>query len=152
VIRDLKTVNGPAPKNVGLRHTRCLFEDLQLALYARAWEMLHPNDRVVGVGASEIGESTVHYVELDSDLASIDESLAVGERTRYFPLHFPAFDAHGAPMSPFRRWMVERLNVAQRAVNTAAAGHVNPTPGAHCQYCSLSASCGAAVGSGGGQG
>ncbi len=152
VIRDLKTVNGPAPKYVGLRHTRCLFEDLQLALYARAWEMLHPNDRVVGVGASEIGESTVHYVELDSDLASIDESLAVGECTRYFPLHFPAFDAHGAPMSPFRRWMVERLNVAQRAVNTAAAGHVNPTPGAHCQYCSLSASCGAAVGSGGGQG
>ena len=151
VIRDLKTVNGPAPKHIGLRHTRCLFEDLQLALYARAWELLHPNDRVVGVGASEIGESTVHYVELDSTLAPIDETLAIGELTRYFPLHFPAQDDQGRAMSSFRRWMVERLNVAQRAVNTAAAGHINPTPGTHCQYCSISTSCGAAVGSGGGQ-
>lgn len=152
VIRDLKTVNGPAPKYVGLRHTRCLFEDLQLALYARAWELLHPNDRVVGVGASEIGESTVHYVELDESLASIDDSLAIGEITRYFPLHFPAHDELGEPLSSFRRWMVERLNVARRAVNTAAAGHINPTPGTHCQYCSIAASCGAAVGAGGGQG
>ena len=82
VIRDLKSVTGPSPKYAGLRHTRCLFEDLQLALYARAWELLHPNDRVVGVGASEIGENTVHYVELDSALEALDETLLIGDTTK----------------------------------------------------------------------
>ncbi|RJU97167.1 MAG: hypothetical protein DWC10_05105 [Candidatus Poseidoniales archaeon] len=141
VIRDLKTVPGPAPKYRGLRHMRCLFEDLQLALYARAWEVLHPNDRVVGVGASEIGEVSTHYVELDSDLKPLDASLSIGEITRVFEKNFPAQTADGEPMTPFRRWMAERLLVAQRAVDTAAAGVVNPTPGSHCKYCSLAHSC-----------
>ena len=79
VIRDLKTVAGPNKDSAGLRHMRCLFEDLQLALYARAWELLHPNDRVVGVGATEVGEFTTHYVELDSDLASVADDLEIGE-------------------------------------------------------------------------
>ena len=120
---------------------RCLFEDLQLALYARAWEVLHPNDRVVGVGASEIGEVSTHYVELDSDLKPLDASLSIGEITRVFEKNFPAQTADGEPMTPFRRWMAERLLVAQRAVDTAAAGVVNPTPGSHCKYCSLAHSC-----------
>lgn len=150
VIRDLKSVTGPSPKYAGLRHTRCLFEDLQLALYARAWELLHPNDRVVGVGASEIGENTVHYVELDSALEALDETLLIGDITRYFPAHFPSTTSEGAPTTPFRRWMVERLLVAQRAVDAAASGHINPTPGAHCDYCSVANACGAAQGAGAG--
>ena len=141
VIRDLKTVRGPDAATAGLRHMRCLFEDLQLALYARAWEVLHPNDRVVGVGASEVGESTTHYVELDSDLAHVSESLLVGEVTDVFSQHFPASTQTGATTTPFRRWMAERLTVAQRAVSTAAQGHVHPTPGAHCTYCTVAHSC-----------
>ena len=151
VIRDLKTVAGPAPKTEGLRHMRCLFEDLQLALYARAWEVLHPNDRVIGVGASEIGENTVHYVELDSDLGAMDEDFSIGELTQVFPLHFPSESETGVAMSPFRRWMVERLKVAKRAVDAAAQGNVNPTPGAHCRYCMLAHSCAVSTASGGGQ-
>ena len=120
---------------------RCLFEDLQLALYARAWEVLHPNDRVVGVGASEVGESTTHYVELDSDLAHVSEGLLVGDVTDVFSQHFPATTQTGATTTPFRRWMAERLIVAQRAVSTAAQGHVHPTPGAHCSYCTVAHSC-----------
>jgi hypothetical protein len=127
-----------------------LFEDLQLALYARAWEVLHPNDRVVGVGASEIGEFTTHYVELDTDLETLNESLDIGEITNVFPLHFPAHHADDTATTPFRRWMVERLAVAQRAVDTAARGQVNPTPGSHCDYCVIATSCGASTLNGGG--
>jgi hypothetical protein len=141
VIRDLKTVQGPNSKSAGLRHMRCLFEDLQLALYARAWERLHPNDRVVGVGGSEVGEFTTHYVELDSDLVSIAEGLEAGELTDVFRLHFPAETQTGVATSPFRRWMAERLTVAQRVVDTAQQGHVNPTPGAHCSFCTIAHSC-----------
>lgn len=145
VIRDLKTVNGPTSKKAGLRHMQCLFEDVQLALYARAWEVLHPNDRVVGVGASEIGEQTTHYVELDSDLEELDETLSLGDITRVFPHHFPIpFGDEGA-MTPFRRWMYERLVVAQRAISSASQGHTNPTPGKHCQYCAIAQSCGAST-------
>ncbi len=141
VIRDLKTVAGPKPENVGMRHMRCLFEDLQLALYARAWERLHPNDRVIGVGASEVGEFTKHYVELDADLLPYAEFLELGDITAVFTNHFPAQTRTGAPTTPFRRWMAERLAVAQRAVSTAAQGRVNPTPGRHCSYCSIAHSC-----------
>ena len=141
IIRDLKTVQGPNSKVAGLRHMRCLFEDLQLALYARAWERLHPNDRVVGVGGSEVGEFTTHYVELDSDLVSISEDLEAGELTDVFRLHFPAETQTGVATSPFRRWMAERLAVAQRVVNTAGEGYVNPTPGAHCSFCTIAHSC-----------
>ena len=44
----------------------------------------------------------------------------------------PGRNADGASTTPFRRWMAERLTVAQRAVDAARAGHVNPTPGKHC--------------------
>jgi hypothetical protein len=149
VIRDLKTVPGPNSDTAGLRHMRCLFEDLQLALYARAWELLHPNDRVVGVGATEVGEHTTHYVELDGDLGVLAEQLEIGEITQVFAQQFPAETQTGAPTSPFRRWMAERLSVAQRAVETARSGHVNPTPGKHCSYCSIAHSCAVSDYSGG---
>ena len=141
IIRDFKTVSGPKPENVGMRHMRCLFEDLQLALYARAWELRHPNDRVVGVGASEVGEYTKHHVELDEDLLPYTEFLEVGEVSDVFANHFPAETRTGKATTPFRRWMAERLAVAQRAVDTAAQGRVNPTPGRHCSYCALAHSC-----------
>ena len=141
VIRDLKTVRGPDAATAGLRHMRCLFEDLQLALYARAWEVLHPNDRVVGVGASEVGESTTHYVELDSDLAHVSEGLLVGDVTDVFSQHFPASTQTGATTTPFRRWMAERLTVAQRAVSTAAQGHVHPRRVRTSCSCTVAHSC-----------
>jgi hypothetical protein len=40
--------------------------------------------------------------------------------------------------------------VAQRAIETAAAGHVNPTPGTHCNYCVIAAGCAANHKNGGG--
>ena len=149
IIRDLKTVRGPAIKKRGLRHLRCLFEELQLALYARAWEISHPGDRVIGVGATEIGELTVHYVELDSDIEEVIDELQVGHATQYLPLHFPALDEKGLRRSPFRTWMYERLKTAQRAIQAANKGQVNPTPGTHCNYCVTRQSCSVSSFSGG---
>ena len=150
IVRDLKTVNGPKPDDVSLRHKRSLFEDLQLALYARAWELLHPNDRVVGVGASEIGEFTTHYVELDSVLDVLPTLPEVGKLTAVFPTNFPSHLPDGSSISPFRHWLRARLEVAHRAVATAAAGHINPTPGSHCRYCPLTSSCAVSTADGGG--
>lgn len=141
IVRDLKTVRGPQVKQRGLRHLRCLFEELQLALYARAWEVAHPGDRVIGVGATEIGEFTTHYVELDTDIDSIQDQLHVGLPTGHFPLHFLPLKDEGIYRSPFRTWMYERLKAAQRAVQAAQNGQVNPTPGTHCNYCVLRQSC-----------
>ena len=149
IIRDLKTVRGPAVKKRGLRHLRCLFEELQLALYARAWEITHPGDRVIGVGATEIGELTTHYVELDDDIAAISKELRVGVATGHLPLHFPSLEAKGQHRSSFRTWMYERLKAAQRGISAANDGQVNPTPGTHCNYCVLRQSCSVSSFSGG---
>lgn len=141
IVRDLKTVNGPKADRMGLRHARCMFEDLQLALYARAWEQTHPNDRVIGVGASEIGERTVHYVELDEALDEIADELHVGQLTQHLRLHFPTSNPDEPGQTSFRRWMEERLRTAQRAITAFGAGHINPTPGRHCNHCAVRDGC-----------
>lgn len=141
IVRDLKTVNGPKADRMGLRHARCMFEDLQLALYARAWEQTHPNDRVIGVGASEIGEQTVHYVELDEALDEIADELHVGQLTQHLRLHFPTSDPDEPGQTSFRRWMEERLRTAQRAITAFGDGQVNPTPGRHCNHCAVRDGC-----------
>ena len=141
VVRDLKTVNGPKADRLGLRHARCMFEDVQLALYARAWEQSHPNDRVVGVGASEIGERTVHYVELDEAMDPVAAGLMVGNITQHLRHHFPRTNPADSGQTAFRRWMEERLRVAQRAIDAFGAGHINPTPGRHCTYCAVRDGC-----------
>ena len=41
IIRDLKTIEGPKPGEDGIRHVAGLFKEIQLALYARAWELAH---------------------------------------------------------------------------------------------------------------
>ena len=83
VIRDLKTINGPKINEQGNRHRRGLFDEVQLALYARAWELSFPGDRVVGIGVTEIGESTVHYLEMDQSVSKYLHDAQIGERTYY---------------------------------------------------------------------
>ena len=141
IIRDLKSVRGPTAQTAGLRHMGCLFQDLQLALYARAWELTHPNDRVVGVGATEIGEFTQHYVELDTDVSEPLKDLEFGTQTHHLIHHFPSTEDEALSRSSFRTWMQERLKVARRAITAAQSGHVNPTPSSACGYCPIRTSC-----------
>jgi len=137
VIRDLKTLNGPKHGDRGNRHRRGLFDEVQLGLYARAWELNHPGDRVVGIGVTEIGESTVHYLELDESIVPYLEGVDIGERT-FHTQHLHRFP-HSEPseQNGFRAFLAERLRTSSRAIQTARNGHVNATPGRHYSFGSI---------------
>ncbi|MEE3310508.1 MAG: PD-(D/E)XK nuclease family protein, partial [Candidatus Thermoplasmatota archaeon] len=64
LIRDIKSVDGPKATRAGERHRKALFDELQLGLYARSWELAHPGDLVIGVGISEVGSYTNHSLEV----------------------------------------------------------------------------------------
>jgi len=141
IIRDLKTVNGPKSTDKGDRHRKALFDEVQLGLYARAWEQSHPGDRVVGVGVSEVGESTAHYVEIDASILKYIGAAEIGERTMYTQNHHRMPGTGSAESNGFRAWIQERIRTANRAIEAAANGSVNPTPGKHCSYCSVRQIC-----------
>ena len=141
VIRDLKTVNGPKADKKGNRHRRGLFDEVQLGLYARAWEQSHPGDRVVGAGVTEIGASTTHYVELDTSILKYLEGSQLGERTAYTQTHHRALGSDFSEQNGFRAWISERVRTAGRAIHTAQQGHVNATPGEHCTFCKVRQIC-----------
>jgi len=142
IIRDIKTVSGPKSDNIGNRHFKGLVREVQLALYARAWEITHPNDRVIGIGISEVGEWTEHYVEIDTTAfpqgAQID---GIGKQTKILSRLYPSTIDEKNVSSPFRVWMNERIETAMRVIETASSGYVNPTPGRHCSYCPINSVC-----------
>ena len=142
IIRDLKSLEGPKEGNRGDRHRRGIFDEVQLALYAKAWEKAYPNDRVVGVGISEVGETTTHYVELDSTISHYVKDLSLGELTHYTAQHHRDLNEE-LPCSSngFQAWLNERLRTAIRAIKHAESGFVQPTPGKHCSYCSSRRMC-----------
>jgi len=139
IIRDLKT----SEKKPSDRNRDGLLNELQLAIYSRAWEINHPGDLVVGAGISTIGHSTEHLVEPSANHRSELESLSVGTTTSLTSrLHrFP--DESTDPKSdPFRAWMAQRLSVALGVAHGAVEGRVHPTPSkSACRYCPVSSIC-----------
>lgn len=145
IIRDLKTVNGPKVKQTGERHLKALFNEVQLGLYARAWELAHPGDRVVGVSVVEVGEFTTHYVELDPEITPYLEGVELGERTDVTSAQFRFVDDSDYESNGFRAWIAERLQTARRAVDTAEAGLVHPVPSSSCSFCKVRSICPSSV-------
>ena len=142
LIRDLKTIEGPKPDEEGVRHASGLFKEIQLALYARAWERSHPGDRVIGVGISEVGDDTNHLLELDPAFAFLSPEVSIGSRTFYSGNHFRIPGEGSDPQSNgFRAWMSSRITAAIRASEASKLGWNHPTPGSHCGYCSLASAC-----------
>ena len=143
IIRDLKSLEGPKPGEDGDRHRRAIFDEIQLGVYARAWELLNPGDRVVGVGVSEVGEDTIHYVDIDSDLSEYLIDLSIGEIFENCQIHHRNLSEGSSPKSSaFRAWMSERIRTSARAVIAAESGMVNPTPSKkNCKYCLVKSSC-----------
>ncbi|MDP6856226.1 MAG: PD-(D/E)XK nuclease family protein [Candidatus Thalassarchaeaceae archaeon] len=141
LIRDMKT----ASKDRGAdKHHNGLLEDVQLAIYARAWEIEHPGDLVIGVGISDIGLETVHHIELDSEWVDCLEGLEIGERTDVLTgLFKPLSSESNLPTQPgFRGWMQHRLDAVFRAVYAARNRKVIPNPTRLCSYCPVSDICG----------
>ena len=143
IIRDTKTIEGPSKDKLGERHKKAIFEESQLALYARAWELTHPGDLVIGVGISEVGDFTNNSIEIDPKYSTYLNSLEIGELT-YFTHEMYRFtdDNSSTNSNPFRAWMHWKINVAIKASNFAKEGKVHPIPGTHCQFCNVSRICG----------
>ena len=142
IIRDMKTVYGPKKKKRGERHRKAIFDELQLALYAKAWEATFPNDRVIGVGITEVGDTTEYYVELDPDYLELINELSIGKVTTYTSKTYRALDEQKkGDSNGFRAWLDERIRTAIRVIDGATAGHVNPTVSDDCKYCKVRRMC-----------
>ena len=149
ILRDVKSVVGPERSKIQERHLRALYDEVQLAAYALAWETARPRDRVVGVGISSVGSDAFHHVELDTAWAEVLDGMDVGLVTAHLWQTHPAKLRDGTPCSPFRRWLEERALTMARAVNASAEGQVNPTPSKACSSCSVASACGVAFLGGG---
>lgn len=139
IIRDLKT----SEKKPSDRNKEGLLNELQLAIYARSWELNHPGDLVVGAGISTIGHSTEHLVEPSGRYRSELENLAVGETTSLTSgLHRFPDESNNPKSDSFRAWMAQRLSVALGVAQGAVEGRVHPTPSKSvCRYCPVSSIC-----------
>ena len=133
-IRDLKTSESKSAEN---RHSDGLLQELQLALYARAWEIAHPGDLVVAAGISLFSHDTEHMVEVSK--YNLSEQVRIGTRTDITTPLFRFIDEDPTPDSDhFRAWLTHRLTVALRAARGASEGRVHPTPSEGvCSYCSV---------------
>ena len=142
IIRDMKTVNGPKLNQRGQRHRKAIFDELQLALYAKAWEAANPNDRVVGVGITEVGDDTEYYVEMDPEYIDSVQHMSIGKITTYTSMTYRDIDEKtGGSSNGFRAWLEERVRTALRVIGGAKAGHVNPTVSDDCKYCTVRRLC-----------
>lgn len=135
LIRDLKSTEAStSPQD---RHKKGLFEELQLAVYARAWELSHPGDLVVGAGISVLGYESEHFVEISKWAPPWMQRGDAGTITRLVQDIYRFHDEGPQPESdPFRAWLTQRLIVASGVVTRASSGMINPTPDVRiCSYC-----------------
>ena len=139
IIRDIKTTE---KTNVKERHYKGILEELQLALYARAWEIAHPGDLVIGTGISTLGHKTSHFVELSMH-NSARSLQKYGIKTEITMNKFRFSNENKVPISdPFRAWLASRLSVALNVSNRANLGFINPIPDkSNCKYCPVSNLC-----------
>ncbi len=139
-IRDLKTSESKSAKD---RHSDGLLDELQLALYARAWEIAHPGDLVVAAGISLFSHNTEHRLEMSPQYSASHSKLQVGTRTDFTTsLHRFADEPPSPASDPFRAWLAQRLSVALGVAARAASGNVHPTPSKGvCRYCPVSNVC-----------
>ena len=108
----MKNINGP--KQIEGIAIESYIRRSAIRICTKAWETAYPNDRVVGVGISEIGETTTHYVEIDSSVKKYIHDLSIGEITDYTSIHHrPLSDKEFISSNGFRSWMDERLGHLQ---------------------------------------
>jgi len=139
IIRDLKTTE---KTEVEERHYTGVLEELQLALYARSWEVVHPGDLVIGVGISVLGHNTSHMVEMSTN-ALVSDLTAIGQPTEITHDRFRFLNEDESPNSdPFRAWLASRISVALNVSDRTSKGYINPIPEKYnCKYCRVKDIC-----------
>ncbi len=125
IIRDIKSMDGPKDDGRETRHLKGLFDEVQLALYARAWEIGNPGHRVIGIGVTQVGIETLHWVELDPDFVDLLSDSHIGIVTQSLVNQYrrPG-ESTPAQSNPFRAWMRERITTANRVIESAEAGKI----------------------------
>ena len=125
IIRDIKSMDGASDDGKDNRHMKGLFDELQLALYARAWEIGNPGHRVIGVGVTQVGMDTQPWIEIDPDFVDILSDSSVGLVTQNLVNQYRRPGESKLAMSnPFRAWMRERITTAVRVIENAKAGKI----------------------------
>ncbi len=139
-IRDLKTSETALPRN---RHYKGLLEELQLAIYARAWEEAHPGDLVLAAGISVIGHKSEHLLEVSSQYSDSQKGINIGTRSTVTSAsHRFADEDEETQSDHFRSWLAQRLSVALKVASNAKSGKVHPTPSPGvCGYCPVRETC-----------
>ena len=139
-IRDLKTSDRASSRR---RHLKGLLEELQLALYARAWEVAHPGDLVLAAGISMLSHNSEHYLEISSGYSENLPEIEIGTRTTVSAdLHRFNDEGKSATSDHFRAWLAQRIQVSLKVALQASSGRVHPTPSPGvCGYCPVSRTC-----------
>ena len=139
-IRDIKTSESQLPRN---RHYKGLLEELQLAVYARAWEEAHPGDLVLAAGISVFGHNSDHLLEVSSQYSESQKELNIGTRSSITSsTHRFADEDESTQSDHFRSWLAQRLSVALKVASNANSGKVHPTPSPGvCGYCPVRETC-----------
>jgi len=139
-IRDIKTSETSITRN---RHYKGLLEELQLAVYARAWEEAHPGDLVLAAGISVFGHTSEHLLEVSSQYSESKKDLNIGTRSSITSTtHRFADEDEKTQSDHFRSWMAQRLSVALKVASNANSGKVHPTPSPGvCGYCPVRETC-----------
>ena len=142
IIRDIKSIDGTKDDGGNDRHLKGIFQELQLALYARAWEVANPGDRVVGVGATQVGIETQAHVEIDPEFSEHCSQLQIGKISEQTHNHYrlPGNEPETSS-NPFRAWMRERITTAIRVIENAKSGNIHPEPSNACKFCSIIDAC-----------
>lgn len=140
-IRDMKSAETNRKRK---KHHELLFEDIQLALYARAWEIEHPGDQVIAAGVTDIGLETEHFLEIDLDWKEHLAQFSLGVQTEDLTgiFRFPSSVPGTGKESAFRPWIAHRIEAVQRVVNAAISGQAIPNPDRFCKYCEVKSICG----------
>ena len=134
MIRDIKFIQrSDERKDPKKRWSKMIFEEVQLALYARAWEVTNPGDMVVGVGGVIIGAQVDHF--------NIKRQSHKGPDEPDYGLSMMHGITSSGHSDPFDGWLQERLSVAKNVIDAANKGRVPPTEGPHCSHCPVISAC-----------
>ena len=125
IIRDIKSMDGSSDDGKESRHLKGIFDEVQLALYARAWEVCNPGHRVIGVGVTQVGIATQPWLEIDPEFSQLltDSSIGISTNNVQNQYRRPG-ESVPAASNPFRAWMRERITTAIRVIENAEAGKI----------------------------
>ena len=97
---------------------------------------------MIGVGATQVGNQTNHFVEIDPEYYEqcLEMSIGIVGNDTHEHYRIPG-SSRDDKSNPFRAWMRERITTAMRVIDSAESGNIHPEPSRSCDYCSVIDAC-----------